>query len=110
MNRATTMKILSAGVLLALVLPMLAFPWSASVRGEMGGGCHGHHDPMPMSSHSCCYARPQAPAQSQFVLSATPLRPVDGVAALPDLEDADLAPVAPRSADLSPPAPLILRI
>lgn len=109
MNRSTTTTILGTTVLLVFLLPLLAFPLSATALTNMGG-CHGHHEPMPMPSHSCCYARPQAPAQVRVVSSLTVLQIKAGNPASSDRDPDFIVPVAPRDAELSPPAPLILRI
>jgi hypothetical protein len=110
MNRSTTIKILVAGMLVVLVLPLLAFPLSAAAPTEMGGGCHGHRKPTPTPSHNCCYARPQPPAQVQVIPSASPLQVVDGLLVPHDVQASDMVFVAPSDADLSPPPQLILRI
>ena len=54
-------------IILAYALPALSFSLPAVPTGD-SGGCHGHHGPMsmPVPTHSCCYARPLAPAQVQI--------------------------------------------
>src|SRR5512135_338141 len=102
MDRSTTIKLLCMGALLILVLPLFAFPLFATGTVRIGGGCHGHH-PAPMSSHSCCYARPQTPAQVQVVPTKSPLQMVGGLVVPCDVQEADTGLVTPRDAELSPP-------
>jgi hypothetical protein len=113
MGQLSATKILAAGLLLIFVLPAIAFSLSATVlteSGQVSGGCHGHHNPMPMPSHSCCYARPQAAAPIQIGPSATPLQTVVGDAVPSELSRGDLGLVARSHVNLSPPPQPILRI
>jgi len=107
MNQSTTIKILGAGVLLVLVLPLFVFPLFATAQAKMGG-CHGHHDSTPI--HSCCYVRPQAPAHIQVIPRAAGMQILAGDLAPSEVKAGDIALLMSWHADPSPPPPVILRI
>lgn len=88
----------------SLALPALA----GSPNGSMSGGCHGQPEPMPVPSHSCCYALPQAPAPVQLAPSLTSLAPIvcDGDVLLVTF----MTIASPARADSSSPPVFVLRI
>jgi hypothetical protein len=113
MYRSTTVRMLAAGLLLVFVLPAVSVALPRAIfmtSGNMAGGCHGHRESMPIPSHSCCYARPQAPARVQMISSATPLNLAVGEVAAPIADHAHLVLAQPSQTAPSPPPQLILRI
>jgi hypothetical protein len=69
MKRPVGMKIVVMFLLGIFALGGLCLVQQAKtlgLAGDMPGGCHGHHKQMPVSSHSCCYAKPQPAAQVQI--------------------------------------------
>lgn len=101
---------MAGGLLLTLVLAALALSLSATVLGQVNGGCHGHHYPMPMPSHTCCYARPQPAAPIQISPSATAPQAVAGDAMPPEVNSACIALVVSSHMSLSLPPQRVLRI
>ncbi len=102
----------AAGLIVACVLPALPFAVPAATllnSGNMPGGCHGHHAPVPVSSHSCCYARPQAPALVLLASSGTPLNAAAEVAPGGTI-GALIVATEPGDAAFASPPQLILRI
>ena len=110
MYRQTAVKILTTTLLFVVLLPLVCFALPAAAVAGMPGGCHGHHEPIPTSSHSCCYAPPQPPAQVQIAPTATP-RSITIADVVPFMvENARPILAVSWNADLSPPPQLILRI
>src|SRR5205807_9936102 len=64
---ATILLVVVGAPIVCLALPATISP------GPMPGGCHGHHEPVPLPSHSCCCARPQLPAQMQIAPLLAPV-------------------------------------
>lgn len=111
MNHLSTLKIISLGLVLVFAAPMLsiALPAIAS-NGGMAGGCHGHHSPLPMQNHTCCYATPTSPVRVQMAprIATQPLVVASEVA--PNVDRTALVYVDSRFTDVSPPLQQVLRI
>lgn len=110
--RQPAVAILTTALLLVFVMPLfcLAQPMGMAVLGSTPGGCHGHHRPMPLPTHRCCYAKPQLSAQVRLVSLQAVLNVVLGrVERIPS--DRPLRGNSePTHADLSPPLSSVLRI
>ena len=110
MFRQPAVRIFVAVPLLIFLLPMvcLALP---STESGLSGHCRGHHHPNSSTSHSCCYAVPQptSPVDISPTSSVERLETAISDAPLIDLHSAHL-PVSFVEVDVSPPAPVVLRI
>jgi|SRR5579859_1462186 len=104
----TLMKVLAGILLLAFGTPFVSLALLMP-PGGMTGGCHGH-PPMPTSSHSCCYARPEAPAQVQINPIAISGRLPIAKASPLKVECTNVAVMAYLQWDFSPPPESVLRI
>jgi hypothetical protein len=103
-------KILAAVLLFLLPASLLCPTLLATTPGIMLGHCHGHHEPASHPAHSCCYSKPQPPAELQMAPS-TALLNIQTLQAGPvEVVSPPFAIVALAHIDASPPARLILRI
>jgi hypothetical protein len=114
MRNSRLVAIVAVILMLGFALPTLCF---ALVAGDitagdstMPGGCHGQHRPMPMPSHSCCYASHQVPQAVQ--IAPTPVQnEVVELIDVPAAGESHRAAIVPHKVpDSSPPVPSILRI
>jgi hypothetical protein len=115
MRCSRLVAILAVFLMLGFMLQTLCFALLANnvTAGDatMPDGCHGHQDPAPMPSHSCCYVSHEVPQAVQ--ISPSPV-PQNGVAELIDIParrqpQSDMA-VLVEPLDSSPPPLAILRI
>jgi hypothetical protein len=114
MGNSRSIAIVAVFLMLGFMLPTLCFALVATdittAKATMPSGCHGQQNPMPMPSHSCCYASNQVPQAVQFAPSPVPqnyfVAVVDVAAARESYTSAD---VAREVLDSSPP-PTVLRI
>jgi hypothetical protein len=115
MRSSQLVAVLAIVLMLGFVLPMLCFAFVASGttagNANMPSGCHGQEHPMPMPSHSCCYASHQVPQAVPIATTPAPESQVFGVidiSAGPQSHYAAVATVEPL--DSSPPSSAVLRI
>ncbi len=105
---------LAVVLMLGFMLPMMCFALvaaDATAGDAIPGGCHGQHNPMPMPSHSCCYASHQVPQTVQVVPSPVPQNYVAELIDVPSARNYYTAAailIAPF--DTSPPTADVLRI
>ena len=78
--------------------------------GDMPGGCHGHHRQMPVSSHSCWYAKPQPAVQVQISLVLASLNPDAAGVALPNPKTSRVFLTVSIGAKYFSPPTFVLRI
>jgi len=102
-------------LMLGFMLPMMCFALVAAdaTAGDatMAGGCHGQYNPMPMPSHSCCYASHQVPQTVQMVPSPVPQNYVAELIDVPNARNSyTAAAISIAPLDTSPPTADVLRI
>ena len=90
--------------------PMLPSSMAAGTT-PMPGGCHGHRDPMPAPTQTCCHATPQVLAAVQVRPSVVLLNVVLGLVSSTNHGGSQQhIPVGAGSSDVSPPLSIVLRI
>jgi hypothetical protein len=113
MNHPVGIKMVAMVLLGIFVLPGLCFsqqPRTPGLARDMPGGCHGHHGQMPLPSHGCCYAKPQAPAQVQISPVLAALNPDAAGATLPNLKVPRVFPTVSIGTEFFSPPTAVLRI
>jgi len=104
-------RVFAAILLVVLGAPIVCLALPATVSpGPMPGGCHGHHEPVPLPGHSCCYARPQLPAQMQIAPLLAPVNLIRRDVSQVGDSGVNVVFNTHVRADSSPPPPSVLRI
>ena len=101
---ATILLVVLGAPIVCLALPATISP------GPMPGGCHGHHEPVPLPSRSCCCARPQLPAQMQIAPLLAPVNLIRRDVSQVGDSGVNVVFNTHVRADSSPPPPSVLRI
>ena len=115
MRSSRLVAIVAVILMLGFTLPSLCFAIVASdvttSEATMPGACHGQQEPMPMPSHSCCYASHQVPQGVPIASAPVPQAGTAEFIEMPgvrEMRSEVAAAVAPL--DSSPPLPAVLRI